>query len=92
MDNERYRKTMPIKIDLDSLREAQRACVPTITVIKGKNAGSRVKIGEDHQYVIGRNDDCDIMIDDSSVSRAHAIVWTEWEVNERIVNESYRRW
>ena len=85
MDNERYRKTMPIKIDLTSLREAQRSCVPTITIIKGKNAGSRIQVGEDHQYVIGRNDDCDIMIDDSSVSRAHAIVWTDWVENERIV-------
>lgn len=85
MDNERYRKTMPIKIDLTSLREAQRSCVPTITIIKGKNAGSRIQVGEDHQYVIGRNDDCDIMIDDSSVSRAHAIVWTDWIENERIV-------
>ncbi|WP_372365582.1 diguanylate cyclase [Candidatus Uabimicrobium sp. HlEnr_7] len=85
MDNERYRKTMPIKIDLDSLREAQRACVPTLTVIKGKNAGSRIQICENHQYVIGRNNDCDIMIDDFSVSRAHAIVWTEWNENERVV-------
>lgn len=83
--DKKYRKTMPIKMDIDSLKEAQRAYIPTVTIIKGCIQSKRIEIKENRKYVIGREIDNDIMLDDSSTSRYHAEIWTEWEGNERII-------
>src|SRR4051812_5889764 len=43
-------------------------------LLRGLSEGSSVvfRIGQDDRYVVGRSTDCDLIIDDRSVSRSHA--------------------
>lgn len=47
---------------------------PTLLVVSGPGAGSRLVLAESGRpYVIGRSDDCDLVLPTDSVSREHAV-------------------
>jgi serine phosphatase RsbU (regulator of sigma subunit) len=53
--------------------EADQTIVPTLQIVSGPLAGRLVKIDRD-VLVIGRNPDCDLVLEPKSVSRRHAAI------------------
>lgn len=46
--------------------------MPAIRLLTGPAAGRRADIGSEHRFVIGRDDACNLVLDDAEVSRRHA--------------------
>lgn len=46
--------------------------MPQIRLVTGPAAGRRVEVGSEHRFVIGRDDACNLVLDDAEVSRRHA--------------------
>ena len=46
--------------------------MPQIRLVTGPAAGRRVDVGSEHRFVIGRDDACNLVLDDAEVSRRHA--------------------
>ena len=74
----RDRSTGASQTVLTQVEEAQESMVPSgngcFIVIYGQDMGRRVRVGTE-PVIIGRSPQCDIQVDQESVSRNHARVW-----------------
>ena len=53
--------------------ESDQSMIPTLQILSGPNAGRLFKIDRD-LMIIGRNPDCDLVLEPKSVSRRHAAI------------------
>ena len=44
----------------------------SLRLLTGPSAGKRIEVGAEHRFVIGRDDACNLVLDDAEVSRRHA--------------------
>jgi pSer/pThr/pTyr-binding forkhead associated (FHA) protein len=83
------RRTAAFAIDVlaQQLRAQGERVSANITVVAGPDAGKRLELDEaDHEYVIGRSRDADLVLSDELVSRHHAAVARNggsWHVSDR---------
>jgi len=66
--------------------------LPVFMVVKGPNKGARFRI-ERSEVLIGRSSECDIILDDVTVSRLHARIFKEgletWVFDMNSLNGTY---
>jgi len=46
--------------------------MPQLRLLTGPSAGRTIEVGSEHRFVIGRDDACNLVLDDAEVSRRHA--------------------
>ena len=46
--------------------------MPQLRLLTGPSAGRTIDVGPEHRFVIGRDDACNLVLDDAEVSRRHA--------------------
>lgn len=66
--------TLAMTISIPRASRKVRLDIPTLRVVAGKDMLRFVPIGLEQEVIFGRDEDCDFVLDDASVSRKHAKV------------------